>query len=135
MENKFDASQALNALKGQFAEAEAMLKDGSKIDELLVKIEEKLKTVPAIGEKLADLPVMIALVKSYAKKEYDAVPVGSVVAIVGAFLYLLSRHDIVSDSIPLLGLVDDVAVIAVCMNLIDKDLKAYEAWRDAQKAQ
>ena len=132
MENKFDAAQAMDALKGQFAEAEALLKDGDKLEQLLQKAEEALKGIPTVGEKLADLPVMISLVKSYIKKEYDAVPVGSLVAIVGAFLYLLSRRDVLPDNIPLLGFADDIAVMAVCLNFVEKDLKAYEAWRAAK---
>ena len=54
MENKFDVNQAMDALKGQFAEAEALLKDGDKLEQLLQKAEEALKGIPTVGEKLAD---------------------------------------------------------------------------------
>ena len=56
-----DAAKSL--LDGGIKEAQNLIKDPYKLDELLIQLENKLREVPAIGEKLSDLPVMIAMVK------------------------------------------------------------------------
>jgi uncharacterized membrane protein YkvA (DUF1232 family) len=46
-----------------------------------------------------------------------------------AFLYLISPVDIVPDIFPLIGFVDDVAVLAFAFNFIKDDLENYRAWK------
>jgi uncharacterized membrane protein YkvA (DUF1232 family) len=51
--------------------------------------------------------------------------------LVGTFtlLYLISPIDIIPDIIPLLGFVDDIAVLAFATRLIKDDLEGYRAWK------
>ena len=63
--------QAKNLLENSAAQAESILNDPSKVDDILVQLEEKLKEVPVIGDTLSDLPLMIAMVKGYVTKQYD----------------------------------------------------------------
>ena len=60
--------QARELLDKGTEEAQEIITNPSKVDEILVQLEEKLKTVPAIGSTLADLPLMIAMVKAWIKK-------------------------------------------------------------------
>ena len=46
-----------------------------------------------------------------------------------AFLYLISPVDIAPDILPLIGFVDDVAVLAFAFSLIKGDLENYRAWK------
>ena len=114
------------------AEAQDFVNNPSRMDALLVQLEEKLRQVPAIGDTVAELPVMIAMVKSWIKKEYQVSP--KVLAIMaGAFLYLIKKKDLIPDSIPVIGIADDVAVLGVALKLVEKDVQAYKEWRDANK--
>ena len=114
------------------AEAKDFVNNPSRMDALLIQLEEKLRQVPAIGETVSGLPVMIAMVKSWIKKEYEVSP--KVLAIMaGAFLYLIKGKDLIPDSIPVLGIADDVAVLGVALKLVEKDVQAYRQWRDANK--
>ena len=54
---EFNLDQAQELLNKGIAEAQEIVQNPSKVDELLVQLEEKLKAVPAIGETLADVPV------------------------------------------------------------------------------
>ncbi len=45
------------------------------------RLEKKLKVVPLVGEKIANMPVMVSLIKSYVKKEYTDIPIGTVIAV------------------------------------------------------
>lgn len=82
------------------------------------------------GDKLANIPVMVSLVRSFAKKEYTDIPIGSIIAITSALIYFVSPIDIVPDSIPLIGYIDDAAVVAVCWKLVESDVKEYVKWRE-----
>ena len=114
------------------AEAKDFVNNPSRMDALLQQLEEKLRQVPAIGETVSGLPVMIAMVKSWIKKEYEVSP--KVLAIMaGAFLYLIKGKDLIPDSIPLVGIADDVAVLGLALKLVEGDLDAYRQWRDANK--
>ncbi len=124
--------KAKEVLNGGVSKAQELMKDPAKIDGLLVQLEEKLKTVPAVGDMLADLPLMVAMIKSYISKEYTASP--KVIALmVSAVIYVVTGKDLIPDRIPILGQLDDIAVIAVCLNLNKPELNAYREWRDAGK--
>lgn len=125
--------QAKKALESKYDQAEKILKDKSKLDEFLRKLEDKLKVIPKIGKDLSNVVVLISMVKSYAKKEYTEIPVGSMIAIVAALLYFLSPIDLIPDSIPGVGYLDDVGVIAFCLkNFVGSDVEDYIKWRDSQ---
>lgn len=128
---KKKAEEVLEQGKGKASE---ILEDGGKMDQLLDKLEEKLKEVPKAGIYLSEVPLMISLVKDYAQKDYKDAPVGSILAIIAALLYLVNPKDIIPDTVPVLGLVDDAAVFAVCIALTKSDLAEYSKWKDAKAA-
>lgn len=128
---KQKAEEVLSQGKGKAAE---ILEDGGKMDEFLDKLEAKLKEVPQAGVYLAEVPLMVSLIKDFAQKDYKNAPLGSILAIIAAFLYLISPKDLIPDTVPVLGLVDDAAVITACIALTKSDLEDYSKWKEAKKA-
>ena len=110
-------------------EAEQILNDPDKMELFLQRLESKLDEVPMVGEKLSMIPVMISLIKSYVKGEYRVCPVSTPIAIIAALIYLISPKDIVNDKIPVLGLLDDIAVIYLAWKYVIGDVDAYQKWR------
>ena len=49
------------------AEAQEVINNPSKVDEILIQLEDKMKEVPVIGNTLSDLPLMIAMVKAWKR--------------------------------------------------------------------
>lgn len=129
---ELNTEQARELLDEGTQEAQEVIQNPSKVDELLLQLEEKLKEVPAIGSTLADLPLMISMVKAWVTKEYTEVSPKVIACLVGAIIYLLKRKDLISDSIPVIGIVDDLAVMALALKLSEPELKAYAEWRDAK---
>ena len=110
------------------AEASDFINNPSRMDALLADLEAKMREIPVIGETVAELPVMVSLVKSWIKKEYQ-VNVKVLAAIVGAFLYLVKKKDLISDNIPVVGIADDIAVLGLALKLVAPDVQAYRDWK------
>jgi len=120
-----NASDILNKLT---AEASGFINDPTQLDRLLAEAEEKLRSIPRVGETLAGLPVVISMVKSWIRKEYEVQP-KVLVTIIAAILYLVKGKDLISDSIPVIGMADDIAVLGLALKVIEPELNAYRAWR------
>ena len=126
----FAERRAEEELKKGFAEAETLLKDEDKLERMLQRLEIKLKSIPKIGGHLASVPTMISLVRSYMIKEYPDLPIGTVVAVVSALAYFVSPIDLIPDTIPGIGHLDDALVIAACLQLVNSDIEEYVKWRE-----
>jgi len=130
---EFTTEMAQNILNSEIVEAEEILRNPSKVDDILVQLEDKLKSVPVIGDTLSSLPLMIAMVKAWIKKEYTEVSPKVIALLIGAVLYLVKKKDLIKDSIPIVGYVDDLAVMGLALKLSDKELKAFADWRAARE--
>ena len=75
---------------------------------------------------------MVSMVKSYATKEYAAVSPKVVATIVSAFLYLVKRKDLIPDNLPILGQLDDIAVVVLALNFVQPEINAFREWKAAQ---
>ena len=133
MDISIDKAKAL--LDKGIAEAQGLINDPSRVDELLEQLENKLREVPAIGETLSDLPVMISMVKGYITREYSEVSPKVIAILVGAFVYLVRKKDIIPDNIPVIGIADDLAVLGLALNLCGPELAAYREFRDGKKTE
>ncbi len=113
-------------------EAKDFINNPSRLDQLLVNLENTLQKVPVIGDSVSELPTMIAMVKSWIKKEY-AVSGKVLATMVGAFLYVVKDKDLISDNIPLVGRADDIAVVGLALKFVEPEVKAYKAWREGRR--
>lgn len=123
----FSLDDAKKLVEGGIGEAQELLKNPSKIDGLLEQLEDKLRGIPVGGDLLASVPLMIAMVKSYINGSYKEVSPKVIASLVAAFLYLVKRKDLIPDNIPLVGHVDDLAVLGVALKICEPELKAFAA--------
>ncbi len=131
VENKITKNEAKEAYEEGRKEAKKLLKDPDKLEILLQKVERKLKVIPYVGETFSIVPAMISLVRSYIKKEYTEIPLGSILGIISALIYILSPIDLVPDAIPGAGYLDDATVLLICLKAGAKDdIEEYQRWRD-----
>jgi len=130
MENGFDEQKAQKELEKGYEPAEKLLSEHDKIEKFLQRLEKKLKVIPLAGDRLAKIPIMVSLIRSFVKKEYTDIPIGSIIAVTSALIYFVSPIDILPDSIPFLGYIDDAAVVAVCWELVESDIEEYVKWRE-----
>ncbi len=130
MSEKISDELALRVLEKSREKAGETLNDPDKTEELLRRIEEKLRQVPIAGGALSRIPTLVSLLRSYIKKEYTVIPVGSILAVTGAIIYWVTPVDLIPDLIPGVGQVDDARVVAACLRLVKSDLDDYRIWRE-----
>ena len=132
MDNILNEEKLNEQLEMNKSEAEELLADQDRMEEFLKRMEEKLDQVPVLGEKIAEVPVLISLIRAYVRKEYREIPVGRIILIVSAFIYLPSPQDLIPDRIPILGLADDILVIIIVWKNVADDVEKYKEWHDAK---
>jgi len=75
-----------------------------------------------------DLQTAIRLVRAWARRDYTGVGRGTIVLVVGALLYFVSPIDAIFDAIPVLGLVDDAAVLGWVLAQVRSELEVFRDW-------
>lgn len=128
---KITDEQAKEQLFLREKEAEEIINDAEKFERLLQRLSKKMKNVSVAGDILSDIPILISLVKAYISKEYTDIPIGSIVAVTSALIYIVSPVDLIPDVIPIIGYVDDAAVLSFAVKMINDDLDEYKIWMKA----
>lgn len=111
-------------------EAEKILNNEQKFEQLLQRLEVKMRKIPKCGNLLANVPVLASLLNHYFHKTYTKAPIGTILAVLTAIIYLVAPIDVVSDLIVGVGYLDDAGVMAACMALIMDDIDEYKEWRE-----
>ncbi len=104
------------------------------IEKVVNKSEEIKKkfTGRSLGRFIEDAQLLISIVKDYWSGKYRQVPYGAVAAIVFTLIYVFNPLDLVPDILPIIGEVDDAAVVAACLMLVERDLYKYRDWKQNQ---
>jgi uncharacterized membrane protein YkvA (DUF1232 family) len=79
-----------------------------------------------------ELRSLFRMVKGWASGRYRQVPWKTVVLSTGAILYFLDPIDIVPDVIPMLGFIDDIAVLRWVIGGIQADLSKFRDWEESR---
>ena len=108
-------------------------KDLEKVVEKQKEIEKKFSSSGPLGRFVEDVKLLLSIVRDYYHGEYKEIPWYSIAAIVAALLYVLNPFDLIPDVIPFVGQVDDAAVVAICLRLVEADLQKYKEWKLRQE--
>jgi len=127
-----DASAAADAARNLVPfrrKAERVAKSPEKTERVAGKALAKLAALrPALTALRRDLPLLIRLAKAWARGEYREIPWRALVTIIAAVLYFLSPIDAIPDAIPVIGLLDDAAVVAYVVRKLSEDLDQFRVW-------
>ena len=76
-----------------------------------------------------DFMLLLSLIGDYWKGNYRDVSMRSMLIFSAAVIYILSPIDLIPDFNLGIGQIDDAAVLFFCLNLLEKDLHKYKAWK------
>lgn len=90
--------------------------------------EEKIESImnnETFREYMNNIKNYFMMLKDFVTGKYKNIPVGTISAIIGTLLYVLSPVDLIPDLIPVVGFLDDAAVLALCVKLTQYDVDQY----------
>jgi uncharacterized membrane protein YkvA (DUF1232 family) len=97
---------------------------------------DKLRTVPDRMQKLVNqVRLLLDLADDYSTGRYRAVSPLALGFAALAALFFISPTDVIPDWIPLVGQLDDVAVIAIALKVLKRDLIKYCRFRGLDPAE
>jgi uncharacterized membrane protein YkvA (DUF1232 family) len=104
-------------------------KDLEKVLSKSDAIKKKFTAGGPLRRFIEDGQLLISLVKDYRAGTFRQVPYGSIAAIVFTLIYVFNPLDLLPDFLPIIGQIDDAAVVAACMVLVEHDLYTYKLWK------
>jgi len=122
--------------------SEEIVKDGAQnvtqkdIQKVISRSEELQRKFSARGPLarfVEDGKLLMSIVKDYWAGAYRQVPYGVIASSVFTLIYVLNPFDMVPDVLPLIGQLDDVAVLGACLLMIEHDLHTYKDWKLGQE--
>lgn len=86
------------------------------------------KASPGFKKTMLNVRELYSLFKDAIKGTYKLHPLTfSIIA--GGLLYFLNPFDLIPDILPIIGYIDDVAVLTTIINSLQNELEAYQKWK------
>ena len=76
-----------------------------------------------------ELMTLGMLLRDYVYGRYQEVPWWLIATTVFTVVYVVSPLDLIPDCIPVIGQLDDVAVVVLCLKSMATELEKYRRWR------
>ena len=118
--------------KGILKRAEGYLKQPLRIKQLLndayKKASEKKDFGTIAHEVWENLQLLGRMIKASVAGDYHGVPTSTLIGGVAVLLYFLTPIDFVPDFIPVVGLLDDVSLLAWFMTSIKEEINKFADW-------
>ena len=127
------------AFKKFISAAEGYIKQPTRLKTLLTDAYKKASEKNEVGtlahEAWDTLQTMFRLIKASISGEYTGVPTSTVAAAVAVLIYFLSPIDLIPDFIPVLGLLDDVALVAWFSTTLKHEMDRFQEWELTRPAE
>ena len=123
-ENLRDAFNSFNKNYNQ-ADAEKVMENKEKIEAIMEN--------DTLKKYLEDIKLYFQMLGDIFTGKYKKVPMGTIAAIVGTLLYVLSPIDLIPDFLPG-GYLDDAGIVALCLNFTKHDIEEYKKFKSTCSA-
>jgi uncharacterized membrane protein YkvA (DUF1232 family) len=111
------------------SKAEDYARDPKKAKKLVDEAARKSEANKGVLEDVWHyLQALIRMIKSYYNRSYTQVPWKSLLIGIAGLIYFVSPIDAIFDYIPVLGFIDDAAVLSAVFAVIKSDLNNFMAW-------
>ncbi|EDP75110.1 DUF1232 domain-containing protein [Hydrogenivirga sp. 128-5-R1-1] len=93
------------------------------------RIYDKVERSSVLSREIGKVKLLLMLIKDYWNGDYTELPYRTIVAVAIALLYILNPIDLIPDVIPILGQMDDLAMLMFVWKMISEDVKDYALWK------
>lgn len=105
-----------------------------EIKEKVIGKEDKLNALFSNVKKLKpywdDFKTIISMIKDWVLGKYKETPFATIASLSGVLIYILTPLDLIADFIPILGYMDDAALLGLAIKLAAKDIEKYREWKN-----
>jgi len=99
-----------------------------KVASLLSKVRNKAKqNYESLLGAWESLHILVRIVRAHVSGKFQS-PLATVLAAIAALIYLVEPFDLIPDSVPVFGLLDDVAVIAFVARKNLSEISRFRRW-------
>lgn len=110
-----------------------------KVVMVLNEVANKLASKDSGDNKFKQLfdigATVIRLVRNYVSGEYRQIETSTIVSALGVLLYVLSPVDLVPDFIPVIGFLDDLALLSWFVDKFQDEIARFREWEKTHAAQ
>ena len=121
--NQEKLNNKFNSFKKGFTQ-----EDAGKVMDNMGKIEQLMQN-ETLRKFVDDVKLYFQMLGDIFTGKYKKVPAGTVAAIVGTLLYVLSPVDLLPDFLPG-GFVDDAGIIGLCLTFTKYDVEQYKKFKE-----
>ena len=121
--NQEKLNNKFNSFKNGFTQ-----EDAGKVMDNMGKIEQLMQN-ETLRKFVDDVKLYFQMLGDIFTGKYKKVPTGTVAAIVGTLLYVLSPVDLLPDFFPG-GFVDDAGIIGLCLTFTKYDVEQYKKFKE-----
>jgi uncharacterized membrane protein YkvA (DUF1232 family) len=121
-------------LEAEFAQAvwnaKAYVSDPPRLRALFEDASKQTMSLPKepFRHEWPYLHAMLRLIRAYQRGEYRVVSEATLVVIIAAIIYVISPLDVIPDSIPGIGYLDDATVLTLALKRTRNDLDEFMMW-------
>lgn len=114
--------------------AARIVKDPEELRRLIEEAIAKMdKHKGALKEILDDLKLIFRLLKAWITGDYREVSLETIILLIAAVIYFLMPIDAIVDVIPLVGYVDDIAVIGFVLASVKGEADKFRQWEKSKQ--
>lgn len=121
-----------NELDKQKKKAERLLKNKESTQKVLSKAKwlcDMLCNLPFLGKLFDEVAIFCELIMDYCQGLYSRIPLATVISLLAAIIYFVSPADMLPDTLPVIGLLDDATILQIVKMAAKKDIENYNSWK------
>ena len=94
------------------------------------ELNKKFATIAKLKPYWEDFKTIFSMIKDWVTGKYKQAPFTTIASLAGVLLYVLSPIDLVADIIPILGYMDDAALLGLAIKMASADIEKYRQWKN-----
>lgn len=115
-------------LSNKFHEAQSIMDKKEKVLNVVSKGIKATASTSWAKKYKKDIELIGMMITDYVKNDYEYLNKSTIVIAISALLYIISPINKITDKIPFLKDIDNIAVITFALHAIREELKTYKLW-------
>lgn len=115
-------------LSNKFHKAQSIMDKKEKVLNVVSKGIKATASTSWAKKYKKDIELMGMMITDYVKNDYEYLNKSTIVIAISALLYIISPINKITDKIPFLKDIDNIAVITFALHAIREELKTYKLW-------